>query len=75
MADSKSGNGDFLKLQDVDLEVIRRGAGAPLVLLEDEEGLTRDSPVVDELAKSFEVIIPSPPGFGQSSRPDWRPES
>jgi len=71
MADSNSGTSEFHKIQDVDLEVVRRGAGAPLVLFEDEENLTRESPIVDELAKSFEVIIPSPPGFGQSSRPNW----
>ena len=71
MADKNSGNVEFLKIQDVDLEVERRGAGPPLVLLDDEEGLTRESPLVDRLAKSFEVIIPSTPGFGRSSRPDW----
>jgi len=71
MADQNSGNVEFLKFQDVDLEVERRGAGPPLVLLDDEEGLTRESPLVDEWAKSFEVIIPSMPGFGRSSRPNW----
>ena len=53
MAEKSSGNVEILKIQDIDLEVERRGAGPPLVLLDDEEGLTRESPVVDQLAKSF----------------------
>lgn len=71
MTDTKSKNIEMVKIQDVELEVERRGSGAPLVLLNDEEGLTRDSALIDELAKSCEVIIPEAPGFGASSRPDW----
>ena len=71
MTEAISGSVEIQKILDIDLEVERRGSGAPLVLLDDEEGLTRESPLVDELAKSFEVIIPSAPGFGHSSRPDW----
>ncbi len=71
MTDTKSETIEMVQIQDIGLEVERRGGGAPLVLLDDEEGLSRESPVVDELAKSFEVIIPEPPGFGASSRPSW----
>lgn len=71
MAVKNNGNVVFQKIQDIDLEVVRYGSGAPLVLFDDEEGLTRQSPIIETLAKSFEVIIPSAPGFGQSSRPDW----
>lgn len=60
-----------VKLGGITLEVERRGAGRPLLLLAGEEQLELDAPFVDELAGSFEVIIPSPPGFGQSERPDW----
>ncbi len=56
---------------DLLLEVDRRGSGPPLLLLYGEEALEVKAPFVDELAKSFEVIIPSPPGFGRSTRPDW----
>ncbi|HSR54915.1 MAG TPA: alpha/beta hydrolase, partial [Alphaproteobacteria bacterium] len=71
MTDTKSENIEMVKVQEIELEVERRGSGAPLVLLDDEEGLTRESPLIDELAKSYEVIIPEAPGFGASSRPDW----
>lgn len=62
---------EFLKIQDAEIEVLRMGSGPPLVLLESEEQLEREMPFVAELAKSHEVIIPSPPGFGRSNRPGW----
>jgi pimeloyl-ACP methyl ester carboxylesterase len=60
------GTSDELKL-----EIERRGKGPPLLLLPGEEALEREAPFLDELAKSYEVIIPSPPGFGLSTRPEW----
>jgi pimeloyl-ACP methyl ester carboxylesterase len=54
-----------------EIEVVRRGAGKPLLLLPAEDMLEADSAFVAGLAQRFEVIIPSPPGFGRSSRPDW----
>jgi pimeloyl-ACP methyl ester carboxylesterase len=60
------GPSDELKLQ-----IERRGSGPPLLLIPGEEALEREAPFLDELAKSYEVIIPSPPGFGRSTRPDW----
>ena len=71
MTDNTIANIESVKVQDIELEVERRGSGAPLVLIDDEEGLTRESSLVDELAKSYEVIIPEAPGFGKSSRPNW----
>ncbi|MGE0651639.1 MAG: alpha/beta fold hydrolase [Alphaproteobacteria bacterium] len=54
------------------IEVERRGTGKkPLVIFYDEEALTLESPVLDALARSFQLIIVSPPGFGLSERPDW----
>jgi pimeloyl-ACP methyl ester carboxylesterase len=54
------------------IEVERRGTGKkPLVIFYDEEALTLDSPVLDALTRSFQLIIVSPPGFGSSDRPDW----
>jgi len=53
------------------LEVERRGSGPPLLLLYGEEALELEAPFLDELARDYEIIIPSPPGFGASMRPDW----
>ena len=60
-----------MKVSGLELEVERRGRGRPLLVLYGEEALERDAPVLAELAKDYELIIPSPPGFGTSERPDW----
>jgi pimeloyl-ACP methyl ester carboxylesterase len=61
----------LIHVSGMDIELERRGKGRPLLLLYGEEGLEPDAPFIDELAKDFEVFIPSPPGFGNSERPDW----
>jgi pimeloyl-ACP methyl ester carboxylesterase len=61
----------FVTLFDMKIEVERRGKGRPLVLIPGEEALEADMPLIDELARKYEVIIPWMPGFGHSQRPDW----
>jgi pimeloyl-ACP methyl ester carboxylesterase len=51
------------------LEVVRRGAGRPLLLLHGFHPVSADAPVLDLLGKHAEVIAPSHPGFGRSARP------
>ena len=65
------GRKDFLTLSGIKCEVERRGKGKPLLLLHGEEALEKEAAFVDDLAKRFEVIIPSPPGYGSSERPLW----
>jgi pimeloyl-ACP methyl ester carboxylesterase len=60
-----------LRAGGVELEVERRGRGRPLLILYGEDALELEAPVLTELAKEHELIIPSPPGFGASERPDW----
>jgi pimeloyl-ACP methyl ester carboxylesterase len=55
----------------VELEIARRGSGKPLLLLPGEDMLEADSAFVAGLAKTFEVIVAAPPGFGRSARPEW----
>src|SRR5918997_2129333 len=62
---------DLLEIGGAKIELERRGQGRPLLLLYGEEALELEAPFVDELAREHEVIIPSPPGFGGSERPDW----
>lgn len=62
---------ELIAIGDAEIDVVRRGAGKPLLLLPGEDMLEADSAFVADLAKRFEVIIPAPPGFGRSSRPDW----
>jgi pimeloyl-ACP methyl ester carboxylesterase len=53
------------------LELNRCGQGRSLLMLCSEEALELEAPVLETLAKEYEIIIPSPPGFGRSERPDW----
>ena len=65
------GRKDILTLGGIAIEVERRGKGKPLLLLHGEEALEAEAAFVDDLARSHEVIIPSPPGYGASERPLW----
>lgn len=62
---------EVLTLSGIKVEVERRGKGKPLLLLHGEEAYEPEAPFVDQLSQRFEVIIPSPPGFGSSERPLW----
>ena len=61
---------DRLTARGIDLEVLRRGAGRPLLWLHGFHALDPEAPVVERLAAHAEVIAPSHPGFGRSPRPD-----
>ena len=60
-----------LTLAGVDLEIVEKGAGRPLLFLHPGEGLHPERPWLDELGRSFRVIAPSHPGWSGSSLPDW----
>ena len=61
----------FVEIAGTRLEVVRVGRGRPLLLLHGEDALECEPPFLDLLTADREVIIPSPPGFGRSERPDW----
>ena len=60
---------DRVSLAGVELEVLRRGAGHPLLLLHGFQHLDPRLPVVELLARDADLIAPSHPGFGGSARP------
>ncbi len=62
---------EFVQVRDVKVRFLRGGEGPPLLYLHGA-GLTGIwLPVMEELAKDFDVLAPDHPGFGQSDRPDW----
>jgi pimeloyl-ACP methyl ester carboxylesterase len=65
---------ELVSVGGVEIEITRRGSGKKLLLLPGEDMLEGDSAFIAGLAKSFEVIVASPPGFGRSARPDWLTE-
>jgi pimeloyl-ACP methyl ester carboxylesterase len=61
----------MISIAGIDLELIERGQGAPLLYLHGGGGIASDLSFLDLLAKTRRVIAPSHPGFGKSSLPDW----
>ena len=61
---------DRLAVRGIELEVLRCGAGRPLVLLHGFESLSPRAPVLERLGEYAEIIAPSHPGFGRSPRPE-----
>ena len=55
----------------IEVEVRRGGQGAPLLVIHGELGVPGWLDAYARLGESFEVVVPSLPGFGRSTRPDW----
>lgn len=58
-----------LSVCGIDLEVLRRGAGPPILLLHGMQHIDPQAPFLDLLGTQAEIIAPSHPGFGHSPRP------
>jgi pimeloyl-ACP methyl ester carboxylesterase len=61
----------MISIADVELEILERGQGAPILYLHGGGGIAPDLPFLDLLAQARRIIAPSHPGFGKSSLPDW----
>jgi pimeloyl-ACP methyl ester carboxylesterase len=55
----------------VAVELRRGGSGAPLLVIHGELGVPGWLESFAELADHYDVIVPSLPGYGRSTRPDW----
>jgi len=60
---------DGLTVRDLTLEVLRRGAGQPILALSGLQPIDPAARFLDLLSRQAEIIAPSHPGFGDSSRP------
>jgi len=56
----------LLAIRRVQLEVVDRGQGRPILLLHEEDGLKPNTPFLSLLEKYGRVIAPAHPGFGHS---------
>jgi pimeloyl-ACP methyl ester carboxylesterase len=63
------GHAETMTINGIELEVLRRGQGAPMVLLHGMDTVSPQAPFLDHLARHVEIIAPSSPGFGNSKRP------
>jgi pimeloyl-ACP methyl ester carboxylesterase len=62
---------EMFEIGGIRIEVNRLGHGQPLLVLCSEDALELEAPFLRTLARDHALIIPSPPGFGASDRPDW----
>src|SRR5919197_5463014 len=60
----------MITLQGVALQVVRRGKGAPLLLLHGGDGPQDHLPFFRRLTERFHVIAPIHPGFAGSKIPE-----
>ena len=61
---------EVLSVGGIELEVLRRGSGRPMLLLHGFQNVDPRAPFLDGLGRHAEIIAPSHPGFGHSARPD-----
>jgi pimeloyl-ACP methyl ester carboxylesterase len=69
MNDLATPTGERLSVGDIELEVIRRGAGRPVLLLHGMQNVDPQARFLELLSQRMEIIAPSHPGFGHSPRP------
>jgi pimeloyl-ACP methyl ester carboxylesterase len=68
MADAPA-SAELLKVRDIGLEVVRRGAGQAILALHGMQPIDLSARFLDMLGSRAEIIAPSHPGFGDSPRP------
>jgi pimeloyl-ACP methyl ester carboxylesterase len=61
---------DRITVRGIELEVLRRGAGTPLLLLHGMNVVSQTASFLDLLGRHAQIIAPSSPGFGHSPRPE-----
>ena len=62
-------DGDRVTVNGIELEILRRGRGRPVLLLHGMDTVHPKARVLDLLGGEAEIIAPSSPGFGNTKRP------
>ena len=68
MTDTKT-SADRLHVRDINLEVVRRGAGQPILVLHGIQPIDPEARFLELLSTRAAVLAPTHPGFGDSPRP------
>jgi pimeloyl-ACP methyl ester carboxylesterase len=58
-----------MTVNGIELEVLRRGSGTPVLLLHGMDTVYPQARFLDLLGRDAEIIAPSSPGFGNTQRP------
>ncbi len=62
---------EFCEVAGCKITLKRGGTGRPLLYLHGANGIAEVKPIMQELARDFEVLVPEHPGFGGSDEPAW----
>ena len=62
-------DGERLTVNGIELEVLRRGHGRPVLLLHGMDTVHPNARFLDLIGREAEIIAPSSPGFGNTQRP------
>jgi pimeloyl-ACP methyl ester carboxylesterase len=60
-----------IEVAGMSVEALIAGAGPPLLFLHGGDYVAQNRPFLDRLAQHFRVVMPRPPGFGNTERPPW----
>lgn len=61
----------IIAIAGLELELFEAGEGSPILFLHNGGGFFPEQPFMQLLAARHRLIVPSHPGFGRSSLPDW----
>ena len=61
----------LIDVAGITVELRRGGSGMPLLVIHSELGVPGWLESFADLAERYDVIVPSLPGYGRSTRPDW----
>jgi pimeloyl-ACP methyl ester carboxylesterase len=62
---------EHIELSGIAVETLVAGAGPPLLFLHGGDWVAQNRPFLDLMARHFRVVMPRPPGFGNTPRPPW----
>ena len=60
-----------IEVAGISVEALIAGAGPPLFFLHGGDYVAQNRAFLDRLAQRFRVVMPRPPGFGNTPRPPW----
>ena len=61
----------LIDVAGITVELRRGGRGTPLLVIHGELGVPGWLESFAQLAEHYDVVVPSLPGYGRSTRPDW----
>ena len=61
----------YITVKGCKIRFRRNGQGPAVIYLHGANGVPKVQPLLHELSKTFDVLVPEHPGFGESDEPEW----